>query len=108
MCAPSHRILRTNISYIVLYSNIHFLCVKNDSALEPNSDAVDFGFLNQIRPMALSNDVDTDSACEDIDDDFNDEDVKPMIPQKVITMADEALSGLPPRLEFWSCCSILK
>ena len=29
--------------------------------------------------------------------DFNDEDVKPMIPQKVLTMADEALSGLPPR-----------
>ena len=55
------------------------------------------GFLVQIRPKALSNDVDTDSACEDIDDDFNDEDVKPMIPQKVITMADEALSGLPPR-----------
>ena len=48
----------------------------------------------------MSNDVDTDSACEDIDDDFNDEDVKPMIPQKVITMADEALSGLPPRFLF--------
>ena len=51
----------------------------------------------QIRPKALSNDVDTDSACEDIDEDFNDEDVKPMIPQKVLTMADKALSGLPPR-----------
>jgi hypothetical protein len=53
----------------------------------------------QIRPKALSNDVDTDSACEDIDDDFNDEDVKPMIPQNVINMADEALSGLPPRCQ---------
>jgi hypothetical protein len=59
----------------------------------------------QIRPKVLSNDVDTDSACEDIDDDFNDEDVKPMIPQNVINMADEALSGLPPRCHrsFQSC-----
>jgi hypothetical protein len=45
----------------------------------------------------LENDEDTDSACEDLDEEFHDDDVTPMIPQKVINMADEALSGLPPR-----------
>ena len=54
-------------------------------------------FCIQIRPNVLENDYDTDSACEDLDEDFNDEDVTPMIPQTVITLADEALSGLPPR-----------
>ena len=57
----------------------------------------DFKFCLQIRPNVLENDYDTDSACEDLDEDFNDEDVTPMIPQTVITLADEALSGLPPR-----------
>ena len=57
----------------------------------------DFEFCLQIRPNVLENDYDTDSACEDLDEDFNDEDVTPMIPQTVITLADEALSGLPPR-----------
>ena len=38
---------------------------------------------------------DTDSACEDLDDD--DQEPEPLIPQTVLDFADTALSGLPPR-----------
>jgi hypothetical protein len=39
----------------------------------------------QIRPESLSNDVDTDSACEDIDEDFNDE-VEKMAPRHWVNL----------------------
>ena len=70
--------------------------MSNDCVSKTSKPALLISFF-QIRPNALENDEDTDSACEDLDEEFQDDDVIPMIPQKVITLADEALSGLPPR-----------
>lgn len=75
--------------------------LRRRTAQHQKTDSDDDDDISQeVGPRGLENE-DTDSACEDLDEEFNDEDIQPIIPQKVITMADEFLSGLPPRWRNW-------